>query len=221
MIAADDVSFAYGARPVLDGVSLRADTGQVVAVVGSSGCGKTTLLRLLAGLARPASGRVEGGPAALLPQGDALLPWRTALGNAVTAARVAGEDGARARERAVALFDRFGLAGVEEEYPHRLSGGMRRRVSLLRTFLAERPVLLLDEPFGALDAVTRADLLDWLRDALAELPRAVVLVTHDVDEAADLADLVVVLRGRPARVHAALERPAREAVLDALGADGA
>ena len=135
-----------------------------------------------------------------MPQRDLLLPWRSALDNAGIALENAGRPRADARAAAMPLFDRFGLAGFAGSPPGSLSGGMRQRVAFLRTLLAGKPVLLLDEPFASLDAITREDLQDWLAEALAAEPRTVLLVTHDVDEALKLADRVVVLSGRPARV---------------------
>lgn len=211
----------------LQDVDLRVRVGEFVAVVGPSGCGKSTLLRVLAGLT-PAGARVTGrttvGPAtAWMPQRDGLLPWRRALPNALVGARIAGTDRAVADERALELFDEFGLAGFERAWPHELSGGMRQRLALLRTCLPGCPVLLLDEPFGALDAITRRRMNAWLAGLdLAGDGRTVVLVTHDVDEAVLLADRVVVLSDRPGRVVLDLPVPrgrpdeARRALLDAL-----
>ena len=182
--------------------SLRVRSGEVLAVVGPSGCGKSTLLELVAGLQEPDDGvdracrRPEPPPSAAracayMPQRDLLLPWRDALGNAALALECQGVPRAEARRRAEPLFERFGLAEFERSRPAALSGGMRQRVAFLRTLLAGRPLLLLDEPFGALDAITRADLQEWLAAALAVEPRTVVLVTHDVEEAAFLADRIV------------------------------
>ncbi|WP_082571047.1 ABC transporter ATP-binding protein [Cellulomonas sp. Root485] len=222
----------------LQDVGLQVRVGEFVAVVGPSGCGKSTLLRVLAGLtptgATVTGGAVTrlvnpaGGPAtAWMPQRDGLLPWRRALPNALVGARIAGMDRAVADERARALFDEFGLAGFERSWPHELSGGMRQRLALLRTCLPGRPVLLLDEPFGALDAITRRRMNAWLAGLdLAGHGRAVVLVTHDVDEALLLADRVVVLSDRPGRVVLDLPVPrdgtqdARRTLLDALDPHG-
>ena len=226
------VEKAFGAVRALDGVSLRAAPREVVAVAGPSGCGKSTLLELVCGLARPDAGTVEAAPAALMPQRDGLLPWLNALDNAALALRVGGVGRAQARAAAHEHFAAFGLEGFERARPNELSGGMRQRVAFLRTLLAGRPVLCLDEPFGALDALTRAQMQRWLADALAREPRTVLLVTHDVEEAALLADRIVLLSPRPGRVVATLEvalpRPRhrtdleavalRERALEALGA---
>jgi ABC-type nitrate/sulfonate/bicarbonate transport system ATPase subunit len=186
-------------------VSLHAASGELVAVVGPSGCGKTTLLELICGLQSPDGGAVRSEPAALMPQHDLLLPWLSAVDNAALALRIAKRPRKQARERAGALFAELGLAGFEEAHPHELSGGMRQRVAFARTLLSGKPVLCLDEPFGALDAITRAEMQGWLARALAHRPRTVVLVTHDVEEAVLLADRVSVLCARPGQVVAELE----------------
>ncbi len=208
----------FGATVALDGVDLPVPSGEVVAIVGPSGCGKSTLLELLAGLQEPDAGTVSASPAAFMPQRDLLLPWRDALANAGLALECAGASRAEARRAAEPLFERFGLARFERARPAELSGGMRQRVAFLRTLLAGRPLLLLDEPFASLDAITRAEMQEWLADALVEEPRTVVLVTHDVEEALFLADRVVVLSPRPGRVVAEIlvelsrPRPRRETV---------
>jgi ABC-type nitrate/sulfonate/bicarbonate transport system ATPase subunit len=189
-----------GVVPALAGVSLGVAAGEIVAVVGPSGCGKTTLLELICGLQEPDEGRIACAPAVLMPQRDLLLPWLTAVDNAGLALRIARLSRAGARERAAALFAELGLAGFEHAYPRELSGGMRQRVAFLRTLLSGKPVVCLDEPFGALDAITRGEMQDWLVRALAREPRTVVLVTHDVEEAVLLADRVLVLSPRPGRV---------------------
>jgi NitT/TauT family transport system ATP-binding protein len=139
---------------------------------------------------------------AWMPQRDLLLPWRDVLGNAALALENQGTRRREARERVAHLVERFGLAGFEDRLPHQLSGGMRQRVSFLRTLVAGKEVLLLDEPFGALDSITRADLQQWLRSALDEEPRTTVLVTHDVEEALLIGERVVVMSARPGRIVA-------------------
>jgi ABC-type nitrate/sulfonate/bicarbonate transport system ATPase subunit len=217
-VEAGGVARRFGATVALDGVDLAVRDGEVVAIVGPSGCGKSTLLELFAGLQVPDAGSVAARPCAFMPQRDLLLPWRDALGNAGLALECAGASRADARRAAAPLFERFGLAEFEEALPAELSGGMRQRVAFLRTLLAGRPVLLLDEPFAALDAITRAGMQEWLASALRDEPRTVVLVTHDVEEALYLSDRVVVLSPRPGRVVAELPveiarpRPRRETV---------
>jgi len=194
-----------GAVTALDGLSLDAPAGEIVAVVGPSGCGKTTLLELVCGLVAPDAGRVDAAPAVLMAQRDLLLPWRSAVDNAALALRVAGVGREQARGQAAALLYDFGLEGFERARPYELSGGMRQRVAFARTLLSGRTVLCLDEPFAALDALTRQEMQDWLAGALAVAPRTVVLVTHDVEEAIVLADRVLVLSPRPGRVMATLD----------------
>jgi len=229
----DGVAVSYGAVQALRGVTLRVAPGEIVAVVGPSGCGKSTLLELVCGLIAPDAGRISAGRAALMPQRDALLPWLSALDNAALALRVAGASRAVARAAAHEHFAAFGLEGFERARPAALSGGMRQRVAFLRTLLAGRPVLCLDEPFGALDALTRLQMQRWLAGALAREPRTVLLVTHDVEEAVLLADRVVLLSPRPGRIVSVLDvdvpRPRarddravvelRERALAVLGAD--
>jgi NitT/TauT family transport system ATP-binding protein len=208
-ISLQNVSRIYsdGARSVqaLAGVSAHAAGGELLAVVGPSGCGKTTLLELICGLQVADGGSIACAPAVLMPQRDLLLPWLSALENAALALRIARLSRAQAHRRAAALFAELGLDGFEDARPHELSGGMRQRVAFLRTLLSGKPVLCLDEPFGALDAITRGEMQEWLARALAREPRTVVLVTHDVEEAVLLADRVVVLSPRPGRVIAELE----------------
>jgi NitT/TauT family transport system ATP-binding protein len=196
---------AYGDLVALDGVTVRAAANETVAVVGPSGCGKSTLLELICGLAEPDAGTVHSAPAALMPQRDGLLPWLSALDNAGLALRAGGASKQAARAAAHEHFEAFGLTGFERARPAELSGGMRQRVAFLRTLLAGRPVLCLDEPFGALDALTRGQMQRWLAGALEQEPRTVVLVTHDVEEAVLLADRIVLLSPRPGTVVETIE----------------
>jgi NitT/TauT family transport system ATP-binding protein len=208
-VAVEDVSRRFrgdhGDVEALAGMTLRAQRHELVAVVGPSGCGKTTLLELICGLQQPDAGRVLAAPAALMPQRDLLLPWLSAIDNAGLALRARGISRDRARAQATPWLERFGLAGFEQARPAQLSGGMRQRVSFLRTLLAGKPVLALDEPFAALDAITRQEMHGWLAHVLELEPRTVVFVTHDVEEAVLLADRVVVMAPRPGRAVAELE----------------
>jgi ABC-type nitrate/sulfonate/bicarbonate transport system ATPase subunit len=207
----DGLVKAYpGPLPVLDRVSFEVAPGEFVSVIGPSGCGKSTLFNVIAGLDRPDGGRVlvDGvdatgrvDPFAYMPQQDLLFPWRTVLDNTTLGLEVAGIDRATARARARRLFEPFGLAGFERARPAQLSGGMRQRAALLRTVVQDRPVLLLDEPFGALDSMTRTDMQTWLAGMRTRFDWTVLLITHDIREAVFLSDRVVVLGPRPTRVH--------------------
>ncbi|CAA9456988.1 MAG: Macrolide export ATP-binding/permease protein MacB [uncultured Rubrobacteraceae bacterium] len=212
-LAAYGVGVEKGEVRILDGVDLEVSPGEFVAVIGPSGAGKSTLLGLLAGLEAPTEGVVEkdGSPlvcpglVSYMPQTDLLLPWRSVVANVALGLEATGVSRVKARERAAEALERFGLAGFEGAPPWALSGGMRSRVALLRTALLGRDVLLLDEPFGALDALTRRGLQEWLLGVRDELAATIILVTHDVDEAILLADRIVVLSERPASV--ALDLP--------------
>lgn len=196
----------------LAGVDLAVGEGEIISLVGSSGCGKSTLLELIAGLGHPDRGEIaiKGGVTAAarlascawMPQRDCLLPWLPALDNAALAARNQGRSRRAARAEADEMFRRVGLAGFERTMPDELSGGMRQRVAFLRTFLSGKALLLLDEPFASLDALTRGELQEWLLPLLREEGRSVILVTHDIEEALYLSDRVAVLSPRPARVSA-------------------
>lgn len=221
----EGVRHVFAGEPPVEAVadaSLEVERGAFVSLLGPSGCGKSTLLRVLAGLVEPTEGSatIDGesavgrsGLAAFMPQRDLLLPWRRADANAILGAEIAGVPSEEARRQAAALYEQFGLEGFERSWPGQLSGGMRQRLALLRTFLMPRDTLLLDEPFGALDAMTRREMQEWLEGVWARDGRTVLLVTHDVDEALLLSDVVYVMSPRPgritARIEVDLERPRR------------
>ncbi len=206
------VARAFGETVAVSGVDLEVPLHGRLAIVGPSGCGKSTLLSMVCGLDEPNEGSITVLDAdtaqgrlrrcAWMPQRDLLLPWRDVLGNAALALENQGIRRRAARDQVAHLVERFGLAGFEKRLPHQLSGGMRQRVSFLRTLVAGKEVLLLDEPFGALDSITRADLQQWLRSALDAEPRTTMLVTHDVEEALLIGERVVVMSARPGRVVA-------------------
>jgi ABC-type nitrate/sulfonate/bicarbonate transport system ATPase subunit len=206
------VARMFGPVVAVSGVDLEVQLHSRLSIVGPSGCGKSTLLALICGLDDPNEGTIDVLGAttsadrlrrcAWMPQRDLLLPWRDVLGNAALALENQGVRRRAARQRVAHLVERFGLAGFEEKLPYQLSGGMRQRVSFLRTLVAGKEVLLLDEPFGALDSITRADLQEWLRTALDAEPRTTVLVTHDVEEALLIGERVVVMSARPGRIVA-------------------
>ncbi len=204
-----------GVEAVVD-LTFEVEAGEFLTIIGPSGCGKSTLLRLLAGLVQPNRGQIllQGQPLpdasdrqgrfGYMPQRDTLLPWRTVLENVILGAELAGgsRDGARAEARQ--LLPLFGLDGFEDSWPSTLSGGMRQRAALLRTFLAGYDILLLDEPFGALDALTRRMLQQWLLGVRTRFSKTILFITHDIDEALLLGDRVLVFSPRPGRITADL-----------------
>jgi ABC-type nitrate/sulfonate/bicarbonate transport system ATPase subunit len=214
-VGVSGLGHSFGDLRVIARIDLAVEPGEVVGIVGPSGCGKTTLLELIAGLRPPDEGAISVGghsdpsarldACAYMPQRDLLLPWLSAVDNASLALRIAGTSRSAARAEAGGHFERLGLDGFEETRPGELSGGMRQRVAFLRTLMAGRPVLLLDEPFASLDAITRAEMQSWLAGVLGPDRHTVVLVTHDVEEALYLSDRVLVLTPRPASVADRIE----------------
>lgn len=199
----DHVSKQFDTGPVvLDDVSLDIAPGEFVCLLGASGCGKSTLLNLIAGLDRPSSGQIEtpGEGSAVMFQESALMPWLTARRNVELALRLRGVPRRERSERALVLLDSVNLADAADKRPHELSGGMRQRVALARALAQDRPVLLMDEPFAALDAITRDLLHEELERVWRKTGRTIVFVTHNVREAARLGQRVVLMGSRPGRI---------------------
>jgi ABC-type nitrate/sulfonate/bicarbonate transport system ATPase subunit len=201
---------------VLDNVSIAASEGEFVSIIGPSGCGKSTLFNVFSGLERADAGRVlvDGqdvtgrlGYVGYMPQKDLLLPWKSVLDNTTIGLELLGVPKRKARAEAASYFPLFGLEGFERHYPATLSGGMRQRAALLRTVLSRRDILLLDEPFGALDSLTRSSMQEWLLHIWDTLGKTIIFVTHDVDEALYLSDRVYVMRGRPGHIQQVLDVP--------------
>ncbi|GIK65434.1 MAG: ABC transporter ATP-binding protein [Chloroflexota bacterium] len=216
----DRITYTYweAGKPVLalQDLSLALASGEFVTLIGPSGSGKSTLLELIVGLLQPDSGqiRIHGqtsakrlGKVAYMPQQDALLPWRTVLENVILAPEVQRKNRRQAKARARELMPLFGLDGFADAFPAQLSGGMRQRAAFLRTVLAGQDILLLDEPFGALDALTRRELQDWLLNIWQHFNYTILFVTHDVEEAIYLADRVLVLSQRPGKITQELAIP--------------
>ncbi len=220
MFALSEICFDYvlpsGQRlPIVDRASLDIRRGEVVSILGPSGCGKSTLLAVAAGLQRSRSGSVHingenttglPGKTGFMMQRDELLAWRTVLDNVLLGPEVINGRVTEAdRQRAAELLAVAGLEGFEDHYPSALSGGMRQRAAFVRTLMLERPMVLLDEPFGALDAITRSEMQEWLLRMREELELTLLLVTHDVDEAIFLSDRVLVMSSRPGRIALTLD----------------
>lgn len=193
----------------IESVDFSLKANEFVSIIGPSGCGKSTLFNVIAGLLIPDSGGVfldgidivgKPGSVAYMMQRDLLLPWRSVLDNVILGPELAGKSLAHARATAYGLLRRFGLDGFEDAYPAALSGGMRQRAALMRTILCERSVILLDEPFGALDALTRASMSEWLLGIQREFQRTMILITHDPDDAVFLSNRVYVASPRPMRI---------------------
>ncbi len=214
-----------GSFQALAPVTLSIPTGRFVSVIGPSGCGKSTIFNIVAGLLQPSDGRVfiDGidatgtiGRVGYMLQKDLLLPWRTVLDNVILGMEIQRLPLRQARERALPLLRRYGLAGFEHLYPSALSGGMRQRAALLRTLLFDTDVILLDEPFGALDAQTKLTMQEWLLQLWGDFGKTVVFVTHDVEEAIYLSDEMHVMATRPGRIvetiPIAIQRPRHRSV---------
>jgi ABC-type nitrate/sulfonate/bicarbonate transport system ATPase subunit len=209
----DDVSMNFatpaGVFHALDHIRLSVPQGRFVSLIGPSGCGKSTIFNIVAGLQEPSEGRVliDGvdatgtiGRVGYMLQKDLLLPWRTLTDNIILGMEIQGVKLATARARALPLLRRYGLSGFENAYPNALSGGMRQRAALLRTLLFDADVILLDEPFGALDAQTKLRMQEWLLQLWSDFHKTVVFVTHDVEEAIFLSDEVHVMGAHPGRI---------------------
>ena len=213
VLRAEGITKTYGGRPILEDISLALGPGELVCLLGVSGAGKTTLFNALSGLERPDAGRVllrgedvTGAPGKIsyMLQKDLLLPHKKVADNVALPLVLRGKTRQEARREALGYFSRFGLEGTEDKYPAQLSGGMRQRAALLRTFLSSRGVALLDEPFSALDALTKREIHQWYMGMMEQLELATLFITHDIDEAVLLSDRILILSGHPGRITAEL-----------------
>ena len=223
------LSFSYDNKKLFENLDFSIKEGEFVSLLGPSGCGKSTILKLLTGVIQAETGRitVDGQPVtglsehfAYMPQNDLLFPWKTILDNVCLYGQIHGSMEEMRRE-ASKNFPAFGLEGYETKYPSSLSGGMRQRAAFLRTALCKADILLLDEPFGALDVITRGDMQDWLISMRARLNRTVLLVTHDMDEALYLSDRILILNQARAHITCEIEIPDRVRNRDWLCNQGA
>lgn len=210
VVRAEHISKAYGEKQVLQDVSIHLEKGELVSLLGISGSGKTTLFHILAGLTPPQEGSVylneqdvtaRPGQISYMMQKDLLLEHKKVIDNVSLPLVLKGMKKKEAREKADALFAEFGLEGTQEQYPHQLSGGMRQRAALLRTYLSSNGVALLDEPFSALDTLTKSSVHKWYLDIMQHIDLATIFITHDIDEAILLSDRIYILNGTPGQIR--------------------
>ncbi|MEI6856436.1 ABC transporter ATP-binding protein [Psychrilyobacter sp.] len=220
----EKLSKKYGDVEVIKDLNLHIKKGEFISIVGPSGCGKSTLFKIITGLLTEYTGKVwvEGSTVknkviSYLPQKDLLLPWKTLYENATIPLEISGMKKEQWREIITPLIEEFGLSGFEDRYPHELSGGMRQRGGLLRSFLIDSDLMLLDEPFGALDALTRSSMQDWLLEIWKKHNHSILFITHDIEEAIYLSDRVYIMSTRPGRFLDELEinffRPRKKDVI--------
>lgn len=200
--------FRNGISTVLEAVNFRICQGEFISIIGASGCGKSTLLELLAGITKPDSGHIylnnheitgKTGLLGYMPQDDLLFPWLNTIQNILIPVKVRNGDIQKARKKIDELLPVFGLENHANHFPHQLSGGLKQRVALLRTYMCSASVILLDEPLASLDSLTRSQLQNWLRDIVKLLNLTIILVTHDIDEAIVLSDRIELMSGYPGR----------------------
>lgn len=208
-LTAENITMSFDGEKVIEDVSLKLDEGEIISLLGVSGSGKTTLFNVLSGLYRPLKGRVlldgeditgKPGKISYMLQKDLLLPHYTIIDNVSLPLVISGEKKKSARQTAEPYFASFGLEGTQKKYPHELSGGMKQRAALLRTYLASKGVALLDEPFSALDTITKSAIHTWYLDIMKKINLSTIFVTHDIDEAILLSDRIYILSGKPGRI---------------------
>lgn len=205
----EGLSAFYEDLPILKNLSLYLNAGEFVTIIGPSGCGKSTIFNHISGILKPVSGKIyidgaehtgETGRVSYMYQKDLLFPWRQIIDNVSLPLVLKGTKKAEARREVASYFALFGLDGFEHKYPHQLSGGMRQRAAFMRTYMYKSDIILLDEPFGGLDAITKSKMQDWLLDILPKLKASVLFITHDIEEAIYLSDRIYVLTERPAQI---------------------
>lgn len=209
LLRSENITKSYDGRTIISGISVRLEKGELVSLLGLSGSGKTTLFQILSGLSAPDEGRVfldgeditsKPGKISYMLQKDLLLPHKKVIDNVALPLVIRGMSREKARQSAEPYFGRFGLEGTQEQYPSQLSGGMRQRAALLRTYLSSNGAALLDEPFSALDMITKGQMHEWYLDVMSRIDLSTFLITHDIDEALVLSDRIYVMTGSPGRI---------------------
>jgi ABC-type nitrate/sulfonate/bicarbonate transport system ATPase subunit len=208
-LTANNITVSYESKNIIEDVSIELNKGEIACLLGVSGVGKTTLFNVISGLIKPEKGTVEldgkditgkAGNVSYMLQKDLLLPYKTIIDNVSLPLVIKGEKKSRAREVASVYFEEFGLEGTQKKYPSQLSGGMRQRAALLRTYLFSDQVALLDEPFSALDSITKSSMHRWYLQVMDQIKLSSLLITHDIDEALVLADRIYIMAGKPGRI---------------------
>ena len=221
ILETDHLSMAFDDRKIIEDISIHVEKGELVSLLGLSGSGKTTLFNCIAGIYKPVSGRVlmegkditgETGHLAYMLQKDLLLPYYTIEDNVALPLLIRGQGKKAAREAVQEYFPEFGLDDTQKKYPNQLSGGMRQRAALLRTYMFSDSMALLDEPFSALDTITKSSIHEWYLDIMERINLSTIFITHDIDEAILLSDRIYILQGKPGRINGELtiEPPRRE-----------
>ncbi len=206
VIELEHIKKGYNEKQIIEDISLNVKEGELVSILGPSGCGKSTLLNLITGLIKPDSGTIRvDGNIGYMQQKDLLLPWKNVMKNIILPSVFQKKNPKETEERARYYLEKFGLGGYENKYPYELSGGMKQRASFLRTFLSSEEIMLLDEPFGALDSITRGSLQKWLLEIKEEFRFTILFITHDIDEAILLSDRICILTDKPSTVSGVLE----------------
>ncbi len=223
----EKITKEYNGKDIIKDIDLYLKRGEFVSILGPSGCGKSTLFNVIGGLLKPEAGKVfisgddvtgKTGVVSYMYQKDLLLPWRNVVDNAILPLEISGMKKSQARKKVFEMLATFGLEGHEEKYPNQLSGGMKQRVSLLRTSMFSKDIMLLDEPFGGLDAMTRLKMQEYLLEILTKIQGSVLFVTHDIDEAIFLSDRIYVINGTPATIVGEMVVPIKRASSQAVRA---
>ena len=226
ILRVENITKEYDSKNIIENINIDLNQGEFVSILGPSGCGKSTLFNIISGLQRPDTGQVfvngsdvtfQTGKVSYMHQKDLLLPWRNVVDNGILPLEIKGVKKEEARKKVIDMLPIFELEGDEKKYPNQLSGGMKQRVSLLRTYMFSKEIMLLDEPFGGLDAITRFKMQEYLLEVLSKIKGSVLFITHDIDESIFLSDRIYILNGAPAGIVAEfkvnLERPRNKEIV--------